>query len=346
MGKLAIIGLGLIGGSMGLALKRAEPANTEVIGYDKNPEVMQRAHKAGVVQGTAPTLAHAVRDATMVIIASPIVSMRKVFQEMAPNLRAGAVVTDTASTKSDVLRWAHETLPANVFFVGGHPMAGKEKQGLHQAEASLFDERPYCVVPSVEAVPGAVNAVVGLAQALGAMPFFLDADEHDSYAAAISHVPLLTSVALFNLVRGSNAWPELANMAGPGFRDLTRLASGEPEMSHDIFLTNRDNVLHWLSRYISELSKLQELIEAQEDTESLYRSLAETQMEREQFLSRLPQRESPIKNVEFGSSAEAFMTILTGTLWQERAKELTNSLSEQANQRERERRLHRDLDDD
>jgi prephenate dehydrogenase len=346
MGKLAIVGLGLIGGSMGLALKRAEPENTEVIGYDKDPEVMQRAHKAYVVQATAPSLARAVQDATMVIVASPIVTMRKVFEEMAPHLRKGAVVTDTASTKSDVLAWAKQTLPESVHFVGGHPMAGKEKMGLQEAEASLFDDRPYCVVPSVEALPGAVNAVVGLAQALGARPFFLDADEHDSYAAAVSHVPLLTSIALFNLVRASNAWPELANMSGPGFRDLTRLASGEPEMSHDIFLTNRDNVLHWLDRYIGELHKLSDLIASKEDSESLFRSLAETQMEREQFIERLPQREGPVKNIEFGSSSEAFMTFLTGTLWQERAKEITGTLAEQANERARERRMRRDLDDD
>jgi prephenate dehydrogenase len=346
MGKLTIVGLGLIGGSIGLALKRAEPRNTEIVGYDKDQEVMTRAHKAGVVQSIAPTLARAVQDSTMVIVASPIVTIRKVFQEMAPHLRQGSVVTDTASTKSDVLRWAAEALPDSVYFVGGHPMAGKEKMGLHEAEESLFDERPYCVVPSVDAVPGAVNAVVGLAQALGARPFFLDADEHDSYAAAISHVPLLTSIALFNLVRGSNAWPELAGMSGPGFRDLTRLASGEPEMSHDIFLTNRENVLHWLNRYIGELSKLSELIENREESEALYRSLAETQMEREQFLERPPQREPAVKGVEFASSGEAFMTFLTGTLWQERAKELTGTLAEQANERAREQRLRRDLDDD
>jgi prephenate dehydrogenase len=132
-------------------------------------------------------------------------------------------------------------------------MAGREKAGLQEAEAEMFDDRPYCIVPSVDAVGGAVNAVVGLVQALGGKPFFLDADEHDAYVAAISHVPLISSVALFNLARRSNAWPELANISGPAFKDLTRLASGEPEMGHDIFITNRENVLHWLHRYMSEL---------------------------------------------------------------------------------------------
>jgi prephenate dehydrogenase len=350
MGKLTIIGLGLIGGSMGMALRRAEPENTEVVGYDRSEEVMVRAHKAKVVDAIAPTLEEAVKDATLVIVCTPIVSMRKVFQEIGPHLMRGAVVTDTASTKTDVLRWSDEFIPKTAYFVGGHPMAGKEKQGLHNADESLFDERPYVIVPSVDAAPGAVAAVVGLAQAVNALPMYMDADEHDSYAAAISHLPLLTSVALFNLVQGSNAWPELASMAGPGFRDLTRLASGEPEMSHDIFLTNRANVLHWLNRYIGELSKLADMIDSREDNESLYRTLTLTQVERDRFLDKLPERESA-KNVELPSSADAFMTMMTGTLVQQRAKELTTFLEDQHRDREEEERIRRrrneveDLDD-
>lgn len=333
MGKLAIIGLGLIGGSMGLALKRAEPENTEVIGYDKDPEVMQRAHKAGVVQGTAPSLARAVQDATMVIVASPIVTMRKVFEEMAPHLRKGAVVTDTASTKSNVLAWAKQTLPESVYFVGGHPMAGKEKMGLQEAEASLFDDRPYCVVPSVEALPGAVNAVVGLAQALGARPFFLDADEHDSYAAAVSHVPLLTSIALFNLVRASNAWPELANMSGPGFRDLTRLASGEPEMSLGIWLTNREALIHWLERMIAELGRFREMLKDAQD-EALLKTFTEARLQRDQFIAEPPRRRMPadVPKVEKG---QVFAQMILGGKMAEnlrRMKEMPQALEPQSKQ--------------
>jgi prephenate dehydrogenase len=345
MGRIAIIGLGLIGGSIGLALRRAEPENTHVIGYDIETEVMTRAHRAGVVQSIAPTLQRAVSDATMVVLATPIISTRKVMQEIAPYLQKGVVITDTASTKSDVLEWADEVLPSHAYFVGGHPMAGKEKMGLHMAEESLFDDKPYCIVPSVQAIPGAVNAVVGFVQALRARPFFLDADEHDSYAAAVSHLPLLTSVALFNLVRRSNAWPELANISGTGFRDLTRLASGEPEMSHDIFMTNRENVVHWLQRYIHELQRLSDLIDSKEEGETLYRALLETQIERDKFLEKLPERFDAVKSVEFPSSKDAFVTLLTGTLWQERAKEIQISLEDQSERIARERRVRRHLDD-
>lgn len=348
MGKVTIIGLGLIGGSIGLALKRAQPKNTEICGYDQNNEVMVRAHKARVVDTIAPGIQHAVQDANVVIVCTPIVTIRRVFREMAPHLQRSTVVTDTASTKTDVLRWAAEELPKTVYFVGGHPMAGKEKQGLHHADVDLFKGKPYVVVPAVDAAQGAVNQVVALAQILGAEPRFLDAEEHDSYAAAVSHLPLLTSVALFNLASASNAWPELAGMSGPGFRDLTRLASGEPEMSHDIFLTNRENVLHWLNRYIGELQRLADQIDDREDSESLFKGLTETQMKRDKFLEELPRHPDAVEMVDYPDSTETFMTMLTGTLIQNRAKELTGYLEEQGRKDEEADRLKRrkkDLDD-
>lgn len=339
MGKLAIVGLGLIGGSIGLALKRAEPANTEVIGFDKDRDVGERAARAGAVQRLAPTLEAAVKDATLVIVATPIITMERVFQDMAPHLQRGAVVTDTASTKTNVLRWARDRLPREVHFVGGHPMAGKEQSGPVAAEESLFDERPYCVVPALDAAPGSVSAVIGLAQALGARPFFLDAEEHDAYAAAISHLPLVTSIALFSLARGSAAWPELAAMAGPGFYDLTRLASGEPVMSHDICLTNRENILHWLERYMAELRRLADLIEEGEP-ETLFRALAEAQIERENFLTNPPKREGA-GDVDMPNSFDSFMNLLAGGLWSARAKDITGAIEERMQKREREERLRR-----
>ena len=348
MGKVTIIGLGLIGGSMGLALKRAQPENTEICGYDESNEIMVRAHKAKVVDTIAPGIATAVRDANVVIVCTPIVAVRKVFREMAQHLQRGTVVTDTASTKSDVLRWADEELPKTVSFVGGHPMAGKEKQGLHYAEAELFTGKPYVIVPAVDAAQGAVNQVVALAQIVGAEPRFLDADEHDSYAAAISHLPLLTSVALFNLAKGSNAWPELAGMSGPAFKDLTRLASGEPEMSHDIFLTNRENVLHWLNRYIGELQQIADQIDDREDTDSLFKNLTDTQMARDKFLEELPRHPDAVQMVDYPDSTETFMTMLTGTLIQNRAKELTGYLEEEGRkdrEADRLKRRRKDLDD-
>lgn len=351
MGRIAIIGLGLIGGSIGLALKRAEPKNTTLVGFDESREVMNRAQRSGVVDEIEPSLERTVRDATMVVVATPIVAVRRVFRDIGPHLQDKCIVTDTASTKRDVLRWAEQELPKHVYFVGGHPMAGRERAGLQEAEAELFDDRPYCIVPSVDAVGGAVNAVVGLVQALGAKPFFLDADEHDAYVAAISHVPLISSVALFNLARRSNAWPELANISGPAFKDLTRLASGEPELGHDIFITNRENVLHWLQRYMSELQRLSDLIESQDEEESLFRTLAEAQIEREQFLESPPERVDARLKVEMPTASDAFMSMMTGALWQEHAKRAQEMIVERTvrdsgqSEAARRRRLMEDEDE-
>lgn len=343
MGKVGIIGLGLIGGSMGLALKRAKLQGTEIIGFDRDRDVEGRAAKYGAIDRTARSMEELARDCAIIVIATPIVSVERVLADIGPHVQRGAVVTDTASTKGTVLAWARRILPEGVHFVGGHPMAGKEKSGPQAAEATLFDDRPYVVIPSVSAVPGAVNAVVGLAEAIGAKPVFLDADEHDAYAAAISHVPLVASVALFGLARGSTAWPELASMAGPAFRDLTRLASGDPEMSHDICLTNRQNISHWIDRYIGELRRLQEMIDGDDD-EALFRALAETQIERENFLYSPPTRESAQLPDDLPSPNQSFLNLMAGSMWADRAKELTTSLEERSRERDREERLRRRRD--
>src|SRR5689334_9953028 len=151
MGTVGIVGLGLIGGSIGLALKRSKLAGTQIVGYDRDLEVALRAQRFGAVDSVERTLAGLADTAGLIVIATPIVAIRGVFAEIGPRLQQGAVVTDVASTKGEVLRWARELLPSHVHFVGGHPMAGKEQTGPQAAEADLFDGRPYCIVPSLDA---------------------------------------------------------------------------------------------------------------------------------------------------------------------------------------------------
>jgi prephenate dehydrogenase len=325
---------------MGLALSKASNIKAEIVGYDRDYDVAIRAQKAGAVQSIAPTLEQAVRGASLIIVATPILAIHRVFDEMAPYLQSGAVVTDTASTKGEILRWAEELLPSDVHFVGGHPMAGKEKSGPQAAEATLFKSRPYCIVPGVNAADGAVHSVVGLAETLGGNIFFLDANEHDAYAAAISHLPLLTSIALFKLAKGSSAWPELGGMAGPAFYDLTRLASGQPEMSQDIFVTNKDNLLHWLDRYMLELQKLADVIR-EDDREKMFRDLAQVQLERDTFVTSPPKREEQGAASPMPSAADSFMSIMAGSLWMQRSKDLEQSLEERQKARQAEERLRR-----
>jgi len=151
MERIAIIGLGLIGGSIGLALKRSSIKELHVVGTARTRDTLQRAKKLGAIDEEARTAGEAVRDARLVIIAAPILATRPLFEEIAPALLPGAIVTDVGSTKANVMRWAKELLPATAHFVGGHPMAGKETSGIDAADADLFREKTWVVVPSVTA---------------------------------------------------------------------------------------------------------------------------------------------------------------------------------------------------
>jgi prephenate dehydrogenase len=257
--RIAIIGLGLIGGSIGLALKRGLK-DVEIRGVARSRETASKARKLGAIDAESYSPAEAVKDARLVIVASPILTFPGIFDEIAPALEEGAIVTDAASTKANVARWAKEKLPGRVHFVGGHPMAGKEQSGIDHADVDLFKGKPWVVAPSVDAPASAVNTVIALAQIAGAEPLFMDADEHDAYVAAVSHLPLTLAAALFSVTQGSAAWPELAALASSGFRDTTRLASGSPEMAHDIMQTNREHVLHWIDRMQVELARYRDVI--------------------------------------------------------------------------------------
>ncbi|HYM15733.1 MAG TPA: prephenate dehydrogenase/arogenate dehydrogenase family protein, partial [Dehalococcoidia bacterium] len=233
---------------------------------------------------------------------------------IAPELAADAVVTDVCSTKGEVARWAKELLPAGVHFVGGHPMAGKETAGIDAADADLFRDKAWVIAPSADASEGAVATVIGLAQLAGAVPVFMDAREHDSYVAAISHLPLLLSSALFSVAFNSAAWPELARLASSGFRDTTRLASGSPEMSHDIMLTNRENVVHWLDRYIDELRRYREVI-ARGESKDVIEAFTRPQMERDTYMAAGPPKRDVAPAMEtvsvtdliFGTKVKEFL---------------------------------------
>jgi prephenate dehydrogenase len=302
MERIAIIGLGLIGGSLGLAIKRAGLKDVQVAGTARTRDTIQKAKKLGAIDIDARSAADAVRGARLVIVASPIMTTRHIFEEIAPELMPGAVVTDVGSTKGNVARWAKELLPGHADFVGGHPMAGKEHAGIAAADADLFKGRAWVIAPSVTAAESSVQTVVGLAQLAGATPLFMDADEHDSYVAAISHLPLLLSSALFSVAFGSAAWPELAQLASSGFRDTTRLASGSPEMAHDIMLTNSANVLHWLDRFIEELQRFRAVV-AEGESKRVIETFAKAQIERDTFMTAgPPQRESgeAIETVSLG----------------------------------------------
>lgn len=271
MQRVTIIGLGLIGGSVGLGLRRWSAANAsggqaalEVTGFDTDLEQQGYAQKIKAVDRTAWDLARAVQNADIVLLATPVAAMRDTFEAIAPHLRPGTTVTDTGSTKADVLAWADALLPRTVAFVGGHPMAGKA-QSIEGAEADLFKGATWVVTPSVRAGEEAVRNVLGLVAALEAEPFFVDPGEHDAFVAGISHLPFVVSAALMRTVSQDASWRDMKGLTAGGFRDVSRLAAGSPAMHRDILLTNRAAVTRWLDAYLATLNDLRAALQRDDE---------------------------------------------------------------------------------
>lgn len=258
--RIAIIGLGLIGGSLGLALKKSRWRDAEIIGCARRQEVADAALKSGAVDTVATDLQKAVPEADMVIIATPILTIREVFIQIAPALRDKAIVTDTGSTKLQVIQWAKGFLSPNINFIGGHPMAGKETSGIEAAEAELFRGRIYCLIPGEETAQEALYTLKDMVTTIGAVPFVISPEEHDNLVAGVSHLPLLLSVALVLATTQNPVWHKMSKLAASGYRDVTRLASGSPEMHAHICLTNKEAIASWVDALISELQKLRKMV--------------------------------------------------------------------------------------
>lgn len=270
--QVAIVGLGLIGGSVGLALKKWSSKNSNalnLVGYDEDVSRQNKARKIGCVDQTEWSLAKAVERADVVIVATPVQSMQTVFEDISRHLKPGCVVTDTGSTKVDVMRWA-SALPDSVSFVGGHPMAGKS-ESLDAATADLFQGATWAICPSVTADEDAIRNILGVVGATGAESYFLDPVEHDSYVAATSHLPFIAAISLIESVTADASWRDMRGLVSSGLRDTTRLALGSPQMHRDIAITNRESLSRWIGRYIEELDRVKRMLDA--DPESAKASL-------------------------------------------------------------------------
>ncbi len=318
--RIAIIGTGLIGTSIGLNLCARKGRNFEVVGADRDRANARLAKKMGALDREVGSLEEAVEGAGLVVIAVPVLAAQAILKELGKFLAPGVVVTDTCSTKGDLLRWADELLPETAHFVGGHPMAGRETSGPGAATADLFKGATWAISPSPRADEQAVGIVMGFVESLGASPMYIDPLEHDQYAAAVSHLPLLLSVTLFRMVRDSVGWEDASLLAGPGFRDMTRLASGDPTMSRDIMATNRDAVVHWIGRMQEELALVRKAIDEGDDAAlDLFRS---TQLDRDSFMVNPPVRRRP-EGPEAPSAQDAMSRLFVGGLY-DRLKEASS----------------------
>jgi len=282
---VTIIGLGLIGGSIGLSLRHGNQLGWKIVGYSRRQETIAGALKLGAIGRGEVNLENAVKQADLVIIATPVLIVKEILSKIAPHLSCGCTVTDTASTKVQVVKWAKEILSPKVDFIGGHPMAGKESYGIQAAEAKLFRGCTYCLTSSEDASPKSIDIMTSMVKKLGAIPFFIDAQEHDNLVAGISHLPILLSAALVSLTTKNPSWLKMSKLAASGYRDLTRLASGNPEVNSNICLSNKEAIISWADKFCQEL-EMYRLLVAKGD-QQLEQSLAEANKARQKWLNNL-----------------------------------------------------------
>ena len=285
MNKISIIGLGLTGNSIGLGLKQALSNSVRVTGFDPDHSREQYAlRKYSSVDEIAPDLERAVRGTSLVVICTPVSAAAEVLEAIAPFVDADTTVTDTMALKDPVLKIAIEALGPGKSFVGGHPfsltvdldVAGDEVA----PAADLFASAPWCIMPAPGAANSALNSVINLAETLGAKPLFIDPAEHDSFLAAVSHLPVAVSIAFIKAVAGSPAWTDMSALAHGRFRGVSEGVTYDPQTLADTLSQNRASLLRWIDGYMEALYDVRALL-ASGDVEALVDSLAEANASRQ-----------------------------------------------------------------
>jgi len=278
--RVAVIGVGLIGGSFALALKAAKLCG-HVVGIGRSAANLQLAKERGIID----SIAAQAPDADLVLVATPVAQFPAVLAALAPQLKPSAIVMDAGSTKRDVVAAARAALGAKISqFVPAHPIAGAERSGAAAASADLFRGKRVVLAPLPENAAASLAAVEAAWTACGARVTRMSAEEHDAVFAAVSHLPHLLAYALVHEFAGRGNSAQLFGYAAGGFRDFTRIASSHPEMWRDICVANREPLLAELDRYAAKLRALRPLLE-RGDGAALEKLFAEARAARERWLS-------------------------------------------------------------
>jgi prephenate dehydrogenase len=257
--KIAVIGVGLIGGSLGLGLIKIP--DIRIIGIPRREETVQEALRRGAIDEGTTDPKKGVAEADVVFICTPINLIVPVLKEIAPALKKGAIVADVGSSKAEIVSQAERIMPKGTYFVGGHPMAGKERVKLSAANADLFRDATYILTVTSKTSKKALAEVARLVGKLGAKVVQMDPRLHDLVVAGISHMPLAVAAALVGTVEHADKGKdEMMACAASGFRDATRIASGDPVLGVDMFTTNKKAVLMMLSAFKRSLSRVEKLI--------------------------------------------------------------------------------------
>lgn len=258
--RVAIVGVGLIGGSIGLALRRSGLC-VHVKGIDRSVDTLHQAIELGAIDEADAELQSGVAGADIVFVATPISAIEGVLKKLFPLVAPGTLVTDVASSKEGVCRFAESIRPPSVTFVGGHPMAGSERVGVMAADRYLFQNAAYVLTPLPSAPPDSLSLLERLVLAMGARIIRLDPKEHDLMVAAVSHLPHVVAAALVNGAASVAEVTQLFGLAGGGFRDTTRIASGDPRLWREICLSNKAAILATLDAFWQALGEFRTAIE-------------------------------------------------------------------------------------
>lgn len=261
--NILIVGVGLIGGSLGLALKNL-PSLNKIMGADNNQEALKKAIDLGAID-YCTSLAEGAMSADIIILCTPVGAFAEITEEIKDLLKPGTIITDTGSTKELAMNLLAE-MPAHVFVIGGHPMAGGEASGIINADKYLFENAVYVLTPAENTPPAAVKKLREIISVTGARIMVMEAKIHDEIVAVISHIPHLLAAALVNLTKAD---PVRLAMAAGGFRDTTRIASSDPQLWQQILLSNRDSVVKYMDILIAELGECRSLLNNGNEAELL-----------------------------------------------------------------------------
>lgn len=266
--QLGLIGCGLMGGSFALALKKAGLVK-RVVGYSKSPTTTERARQLGVIDDTASSALMAVSGSDLVLLAVPVAATEATLKSIAPLVTSQMLLMDVGSTKSDVIHAARSALGDKFgSFVPAHPIAGKEVAGVEHADAQLYRGAQVVLTPTERTLTAQLQRAEALWKALGSRVSSMSPETHDSALAAVSHLPHLLAFAMMNSVLGQSDAANFLSLAGPGFRDFTRIAGGEPRLWRDVLLANKQEVLAQARHYQQALQQLEQAMLA-DDAQAL-----------------------------------------------------------------------------
>ena len=272
--NVTIIGLDVLGGSLGLALGTLDPSvlasgRPVITGWDPDSRAVRDARDRLMIDRPAREIMEAVADADVVFVNAPPDQIGSTFQQIAPRLKHGAVVSDMGSTKAEVLAMAQRMLPTTVDFIGGNPIVGRSGT-LRDAAIEYFKRSIYCLVPSPAARPQSVDTLAALIEAIGAKPYYIDASEHDAYVASVQHLPLILSATLLESVSRSGGWREMEPLAGEPFRIVTQLAATNPAVSSAICASNSTAIAARIDDLIRLLGEIRDNLRNPDQIETIF----------------------------------------------------------------------------